>query len=69
MLTREKVLTELSRHHIKIKGIKGNTVFAQNDYQIDLQDGLYKLSQGGFAKANFKDSHKMCEAIKKKKFE
>lgn len=69
MLTREKVLTALSRHQITIKRIRGNQVFAQNDYCIELEDDLYKLSHGGHAKANFKDSYKMCEAIKKKQYE
>ena len=69
MQAREKILSALSRHQIQIKGIRGNMVFAQNDYSIELADDLYKLSYGGQAKANFKDSYKMCEAIKKKQFE
>lgn len=68
MQARDKVLTALSRHQIQIKGIRGNKVFAQNDYHIELSDDLYKLSRGGQVKANYKDSYKMCEAIKNKQF-
>lgn len=68
MQQREKVLSALSRHQIKVTGIRGNRVFTQNDFCIEMEeDGLYRLSQGGFVKANYKDSYKMCEAITTKK--
>ena len=62
---KENVLSALSRHQIKIDSIQGNCIYTQFDYCIELKaKGIFKLSQQGFVKDDYKDSDQLCEVIK-----
>ena len=63
---KELLLSALANHEVKLESIRGNCVYTQDDFCVEMKDaGLFKLSQGGYVKKTYGDLDKMCEAIHK----